>query len=445
MDVMVLGALVVGVAIGLAFGLLRGKQALAGAVAREHFDREIAEKTTLIADFKNAQRQMSDLNIALENASRDLVEARERIHIANMGKELHEQRLADQKEAMQGMQERLKQEFKLMSAAMLEEMSVKFNAQSEKKIGDLLTPMQKQLLDFNDMVTKSFTEQGKEQYSLKSEISKIVLQTDSLTKALRGDVKAQGNWGEIMLERILEESGLQPGKDYVLQGSQMGLSGADGNRLRPDVIVHLPDGKHIIIDSKVSLVAYDRYCAESDELARAVLVKDFLRSAKAHINGLAEKRYQDIDKLSTPDFVMLFMPIEGAYSLAMQQDTELHSYAWGKRVVVVCPTTLFATLQTVASLWRIEKANKNAEEIAKRAGMLYDRFMTFIEDLAKMEGKITAIQGDYQTAMERLTKKSGNLLWQVDQLKKLGAKTTRSLPSNVTVDDTVVLELVAES
>ena len=142
---------------------------------------------------------------------------------------------------------------------------------------------------------------------------------------------------------------------------------------------------------------------------------------------------------------MLFMPIEGAYSLAMQQDTELHSYAWGKRVVVVCPTTLFATLQTVASLWRIEKANKNAEEIAKRAGMLYDRFMTFIEDLAKMEGKITAIQGDYQTAMERLTKKSGNLLWQVDQLKKLGAKTTRSLPSNVTVDDTVVLELVAES
>ena len=168
MDVMVLGALVVGVAIGLAFGLLRGKQALAGAVAREHFDREIAEKTTLIADFKNAQRQMSDLNIALENASRDLVEARERIHIANMGKELHEQRLADQKEAMQGMQERLKQEFKLMSAAMLEEMSVKFNAQSEKKIGDLLTPMQKQLLDFNDMVTKSFTEQGKEQYSLKS-------------------------------------------------------------------------------------------------------------------------------------------------------------------------------------------------------------------------------------------------------------------------------------
>ncbi|MBY0407973.1 MAG: DNA recombination protein RmuC, partial [Rickettsiales bacterium] len=232
------------------------------------------------------------------------------------------------------------------------------------------------------------------------------------------------------------------GKDYVLQGSDMGLSGAEGHRLRPDVIIQLPDGKHIIIDSKVSLTAYDRYCGETDDLARGVLVKEFLRSAKAHINGLAEKRYQDIDKLQTPDFVMMFMPIEGAYSLAMQQDTELHAYAWGKRVVLVCPTTLFATLQTVASLWRIEKANKNAEEIAKRAGLLYDRFMTFIEDLAKMEGKIAGLQGDYHNAMDRLTKKTGNLLWQVDQLKKLGAKTTRSVPASMAVDEGMALELI---
>jgi DNA recombination protein RmuC len=434
MDVMMLVALLAGIALGAAFGLMRGKQAMAGAVAREQYEREVSEKTTLLADMKNAQLRMGELNTQLETSQRELVEARERIHIEKMGKEIQEQRLLDQKEEMLKMQERLKSEFKLMSAAMLEEMGVKFNTQSEKKLGELLTPMQKQLVDFNDMVTKSFTEHGKEQHTLKDVIGKIVLQTDSLSKALRGDVKAQGNWGEIMLERILEESGLRRDTDYVLQGTDMGLSGAEGNRLRPDVIVNLPDNKHIIIDSKVSLTAYDRYCGENDELARAALLKEFLRSAKAHINGLAEKRYQDIDKLSTPDFVMMFMPIEGAYSLAMQQDTELHAYAWGKRVVLVCPTTLFATLQTVASLWRIERHNQNAQEIARSGGALYDKFAGFVQDMEKMGEQMGRLQTSYDGAMGKLSKGRGNLIARVEQLKDLGATTSKALPKHLKDD-----------
>ncbi len=305
-----------------------------------------------------------------------------------------------------------------------------FSTKSEKQIGDLLNPLRDRLGEFQKTIVDSFTTQGKEQHSLKAEIEKIVLQTDGLTKALRGDVKAQGNWGEVMLERILEESGLRSGEDYIIQGTGMGLNNHDGGRLQPDVIVNLPDKKHIIIDSKVSLTAYERYCSESDENLRQIQVKEFVKSIKSHVNGLESKRYQDIEKLGTPDFVMMFLPIEGAYSLAVQTDSELHSYAWGKKIVLVCPATLFATLRTIASIWRIERQNLNAQEIARQGGALYDKLAGFVGDMEEINKHLGNLHKAYDNASNKLSAGRGNLLGQAEKLKALGAKTSKSLPKS---------------
>ncbi len=266
------------------------------------------------------------------------------------------------------------------------------------------------------------------------------MQADSLAKALRGDVKAQGNWGEVMLERILEASGLQKNIGYFIQSTDMELTGVAGNRLRPDVVIKLPDKNHIIIDSKVSLVAYDRYCRETDELAKTVHLKEFLKSIRNHVSGLAGKNYPDIKELGTPDLVLMFMPIEGAFSLAVQHDQELHPYAWDKRVAIVCPSTLIIALKTIASIWRIEKQNKYAEEIAKRGGALYDKFHSFIEHMQGIGDSLKGAQRSYNAAFRRLHEGQGNLVWQAEKLKELGAKTSKSLPKELMPGDDISAE-----
>lgn len=363
---------------------------------------------------------LDELKLELEKAQREKTELHERAIKAEAETQYVQIRLKDQ-------QEQLRAEFKLTADALLEQVSTKFSTQSEKKIGDLLNPMQQHLNDFKKLVVDSFTTQGKEQHTLKSEIGKIMLQADSLTKALRGDAKAQGNWGEIMLERILEESGLRRDEDYTLQAVDMGLKNADGSHLKPDVIVHLPDNKHIIIDSKVSLTAYERYCGESDEAARQLHIKEFLRSVKSHIVGLEGKRYQDIEALGTPDFVLLFMPTEGAFSFAMQHDSELHSYAWGRKIVLVSPTTLFATLKTIASLWNIERQNRYAQEIARQGGALYDKFAGFVENMDAVGKQLDKAQTTYDSAMKQLSTGRGNLIGSAEKLKVLGAKASKSI------------------
>lgn len=379
------------------------------------------ERTALATKLEMAQQELDNIRDELEFAKSERTQYHERVVIAETKRELLEQEL-EKTEA------KLRNEFKNTANNIFEDFSNKFTVQSEKKIGDLLNPLRERIGEFQKMVGESFTAQGKEQHSLKSEIEKIVLQTDGLTKALRGDVKAQGNWGEVMLERILEESGLRSGEDYIIQGTGMGLNHADGGRLQPDVIVNLPDKKHIIVDSKVSLTAYERYCGESDETLRQLQIKEFVKSIKAHVNGLEQKRYQDIEKLGTPDFVMMFLPIEGAYSLAIQADSELHSYAWGKKIVLVCPATLFATLRTIASIWRIERQNVNAQEIARQGGALYDKFAGFIGDMEEINKHIHNLHKAYDNANNKLREGRGNLLNQTEKLRLLGAKTSKSLP-----------------
>jgi len=393
----------------------------AWALGRKNVEAVVAERIGLSTKLEGALSENDNLRDELALARSERTAFHERVVVAETKRELLEQEL-------QKTDAKFRQEFQNTATNIFENFSTKFATDSEKKIGDLLTPLRERLGEFQKKIDDSFTAQGKEQHSLKSEIEKIVLQTDSLTKALRGDVKAQGNWGEVMLERILEESGLRRGEDYTVQGEGLGLTSAEGGRLQPDVIVNLPDNKHIIIDAKVSLTAYERYCGEADETARAIQVKEFIKSIKAHINGLEAKRYQDIEKLGTPDFVMMFLPIEGAYSLAVQADGELHSYAWGKKIVLVCPATLFATLRTIASLWRIERQNLNAQEIARQGGALYDKFHGFLGDMENIGQHIGRLHTAYESGMGKLQTGRGNLIGQVEKLKTLGAKTSKSLP-----------------
>lgn len=360
------------------------------------------------------------LSSALEDAERARTEFHERAIKAEAALQLQEKQ-----------REQQRHEFRSTASTLFEEFSQKFTQQSEKKIGDLLHPMRERLVEFQKMIGDSFSAQGKEQHTLKNEIEKIAKMNDSLTRALRGDVKAQGNWGEVMLERILEESGLRRGEDYTVQATDMGLAGDAGNRLRPDVIINLPENKHIIVDSKVSLTAYERFCAATDAALQETYRKEFLRSIKAHVTGLEQKRYQDIEKLGSPDFVFMFMPIEGAYSLAMQSDPELHAYAWGKKIVIVPPSNLFANLKTIASLWRMERQNQNAQEIARQGGALYDKFVGFIEDLQDVGKQMSRAQTAYDQALGKLSTGSGNLVGRAEKLKQLGAKTAKSLPKEM--------------
>ena len=265
-------------------------------------------------------------------------------------------------------------------------------------------------------------------------------QTENLTKALKGDVKAQGNWGEIVLERILEESGLREGVEYYLQGSGLGLKDTEGRAQKPDVVIALPEGKHIIIDSKVSLTHYERYVAEEDEVAKKLALKNFIDSLRQHVVGLSGKRYEQHGTLGSPDFVLMFTPIEGAYSLAVQQDPSLHPFAWEKKIVLVCPSTLFATLRTIASVWKNEMQNRNVQEIARQGGALYDKFVGFIEDMTEIGDRLKQVDKAYDKAKNKLVDGTGSLISRTENLRKLGAKTTKQLPKEL-VEEIAVQQL----
>jgi len=266
---------------------------------------------------------------------------------------------------------------------------------------------------------------------LKGVISQLMIQSkqiaedaNNLTKALKGDNKKQGNWGEIILEKVLERSGLIKDREYRIQAS---MSHSEGSRLQPDVLVDLPDGKHIVIDSKVSLVAYERLvCAETDE-ERLLHLKQHIASIKGHIQNLSGKNYQDLYQINSPDFVLLFIPIESSFGIAVQEDAELFNYAWDRKVVIVSPSTLLATLRTVASIWKQERQNRNVLEIARLSGSMYDKFVGFIADMENIGRNIRQSQDSYEKAMNKLSNGAGNLSSTSEKIKKLGAKTNKQI------------------
>lgn len=391
-------ALLLGVIVGLAAGFFAAKK----QYGNRHSDRD-----QLLAD-----------KIRLEAEKNALTDSMAR----------HKQDLAE-------MEKKFTLQFENLANRIFDEKTASFKKQSQEGLGTLLNPLKDKLQEFQKKVDDSFGQQAKEQYSLKNEIKNIVAvnekmsqQTESLTKALKGDVKAQGNWGEVMLEKILEESGLRRNQDYILQGTDLGLKDAEGKQQKPDVIVKLPDAKHIIVDAKVSLTHYERFCGSTDETARAVALKEFLNSLRSHVTGLEQRRYQDTDKLGAPDFVLMFLPIEGAYSLAVQEDTGLHAFAWERKIIIVTPTTLFTTLRTVASLWRIEMQNRNTLEIARQGGLLYDKIAGFVKDMEDLGKKLGQASETYDKAFKNLSTGPGNIMKRTEDLKALGVKTTKSLP-----------------
>lgn len=352
-------------------------------------------------------------------------------------------RLRAENDSLEESGKKLEVQFENLAHKIFDEKTNVFKKQSAENLDVILAPLKDKLSDFEKKVNDSFVKQAQEQFSLTEQIKVIVeaknqlsLQAENLTNALKGDSKVQGDWGEVMLEKILEDVGLRKNDDYILQGEGMKLKDADGKHQKPDVIVKLPDNKHVIIDSKVSLTAYERFFNErDDEVARAGHLKEHLRVVKERVKELERRRYQETEGLGTPDFVLMFIPIESAYMLALQEDRSLHEFAWQRKVAIVCPSTLFSSLKTIESLWKLALQNQNAEEIARKGGALYDKFHGFVTDMESIGRNIKTLEGSYDGAMKKLCEGRGNLLRQAEGLKEIGAMTTKSLPANLVKKD----------
>lgn len=369
-------------------------------------------------ELKEQLREAQDLKI--ENAAEV---ARLKQQIEHFEKQAHEQ------------EKHLREQFENLASKIMDEKSKKFVDQNKINLGEILNPLKERIQSFEKKVQESSMESGRWNAALKQQIEglsrlneKINQEAENLTKALKGDTKAQGNWGEFILESILERSGLVKGREYVVQES---FNDELGKRFQPDVIVNLPENKQVIIDSKVSLVAYERYVSAEDNAEQEAQLKQHILSIRRHVKQLSEKAYQNIEGVDGLDFVLLFVPIESAFSVAVQHDSTLFNDAYEKNIVVVSPTTLIATLRTIANIWKNEYQSQNALEIARQSGNLYDKFVGFTSDLVKVGKAMDTAKGSYEDAMNKLSTGTGNLIGRVEKIKKLGAKASKSLDNKL--------------
>jgi len=344
-----------------------------------------------------------------------------------------ERRSANEKlELLEKNRDALKQEFENLANRIFDQKSERFSQQSRTSLDSLLNPFRDQLRDFRKRVEDVYTIETRDRQALRSEIKslqalnqQITEEAANLTRALKGDKKIQGNWGELILERVLERSGLRKGVEYETQGSYRD----DNNQLlRPDVVVHLPDRRNLVIDSKVSLVAYQQWVIAEEDEVRAESLKQHVEAVRTHIRALSEKDYSQLHGLHSPDFVLLFMPIEPAFVAAFQQDENLFAEAFERKIIVVTPTTLLATLRTIENIWRYERQSQNARRIADRAGAVYDKLRVFVEAMEKLGSQLHTAQGSYDSAMNTLTRGRGNLISQANRFVELGVRVKKELP-----------------
>ncbi|MDC1325308.1 DNA recombination protein RmuC [Ulvibacter sp.] len=341
-----------------------------------------------------------------------------------------EQKLKEQKVEVEKLQEKFTHEFEVLANRVLESKSEKFTKQNKENLDGILKPLQLKIESFEKKVDESHKESITRHAMLRQQIiglkelnEQMSKEAVNLTNALKGDNKIQGNWGELVLERVLEKSGLEKDREYFVQESHVTN---DGKRILPDVVLHLPDDKKMVIDSKVSLISYERYVNEDDQDLQEKFLKEHIASIKRHIEQLSEKKYHDIYEIESPDFVLLFIPIEPAFAIALNKDNNLYNLAFEKNIVIVTPTTLLATLRTVDSMWNNEKQQQNAIEIATQAGRLYDQFVNLTDDLVKVGNQLNTVKGSYDSTMVKLTGK-GNLITRVERLKKLGSKASKQI------------------
>lgn len=337
-------------------------------------------------------------------------------------------------EELEERQEQLRKDFELLATKILDEKSEKFTLQNKENIKNILNPLQEKIQIFEKKVDDTQKESISMHSALKEQLlglkdlnQQMTKEATNLTKALKGDSKMQGNWGELVLERVLEKSGLEKDREYFVQQN---FTRDDGTRVLPDIVLHLPDNKKMIIDSKVSLTDYERY-VNADDDEQEMYLKAHINSIRKHVDQLSEKKYEDLYDIESPDFVLLFIPIEPAFAVAINSDNSLYNKAFEKNIVIVTPSTLLATLRTVDSMWNNEKQQRNAIEIARQAGALYDKFEGLVKDLTGVGKKIDDAKKDYSSAMNKLVEGKGNLITSVEKIKKLGAKAKKSLPESI--------------
>jgi DNA recombination protein RmuC len=401
-----------------------------------------AEKISLEEKALAGQAQIQNLEVAIEktqNEKEAIRNEKDSLAIQLSKKEVDFenlwQRNKEQKQEVEQLQEKFTKEFENLANKILEEKTNKFTQQNKENMQNILSPLQDKIHLFEKKVEDTHKESIDYHAALRQQIIglrdmniQMSKETLNLTKALKGDSKMQGNWGELVLERVLEKSGLEKGREYEVQQA---FTTEDGNRVFPDVVINLPDGKKMVVDSKVSLTAYEKYSNEEDELLKNGFLKEHVASIKRHVEQLGNKNYHDLYQIESPDFVLLFIPIEPAFAIALNEDTYLYNRAFEKNIVIVTPATLLATLRTIDSMWANQKQQENAFEIARQAGALYDKFEGFVADLIKIGKKIDESKVEYSGAMNKLIEGKGNLVTSVEKLKKMGAKAKKSLPESI--------------
>ena len=388
----------------------------------------------------NEQKQeISQKNEKIETLTEQNTSLKEKVSVLQTTLEKERSQFNEKIALLNNAKEELTAHFSKLSTDIFESRNKVFSQQTNITLGQLLQPFREQIENFKNQINLNRDQDLAERASLKTEIQhlaklnqQITEEAGNLTKALKGDVKTQGTWGEMILEKVLEKSGLEKGREFEIQES---LKTADGKRSQPDVVVHLPDARDIVIDSKVSLVAYDRLVSCDSEEEKSQNKKDLVASIRNHIKILSEKDYHKLLGINSLDFVFMFIPIEGAFSAAVQADNTIFSAAFEKNIVMVSPATLLASLRTIENVWKYERQTRNAREIARRAGMLYDKFIGFVTDLETVGKGIDNAKKGYDSALNKLSTGKGNLVRLSENLRELGAETTKKIPDSLLLDD----------
>ncbi len=430
-------ALAIGIYLGKALFSARSQSEKSGL--EERINGLLAQQEQLKQQFLQERSQFERQLALVQTEKENIRNEKEALAIQLSKKEVDFENLwernKEQKEEVNQLQEKFTKEFENLANKILEEKTNKFTEQNKENLKNILSPLQERIHLFEKKVEDTHKESIDYHAALRQQIlnlretnEQMSKETLNLTKALKGDSKMQGNWGELILEKVLEKSGLEKGREYEVQQS---FVTEEGNRVQPDVVINLPDGKKMIVDSKVSLTAYERYVNEDDETTQTQYLKEHVNSIKRHVEQLGDKNYHDLYQMESPDFVLLFIPMEPAFAIALNEDATLYNKAFEKNIVIVTPSTLLATLRTIDSMWTNQKQQENAYEIARQAGALYDKFEGFVNDLIKIGKKMDEAKTEYQGAMNKLVDGKGNLITSVEKLKKMGAKAKKALPESI--------------
>ena len=379
----------------------------------------------------DVKSRLKEAELKIDSKNSEIIELNRAIASQEQMIDTLREQNTDREDENKKLNEKLKLDFELLSSKLLEEKGSSMMKQNHEQIGSILNPLKEKLFEFEKKIEHFYVDDNRqraamiEQIKSLSELNRMVTdETKNLTKALKGDSKVQGNWGEMILERILEFSGLTKGREYTVQQS---FFNDEGRRQQPDLLIYLPMGRHLIVDSKVSLKAYERYCSSSDENEKSLYLKEHLSSLKRHIEELSAKNYPQLNDINAPDYVLMFVPVEPAFNLILQIESDFMYDAMQRNVIPLGPGTLLATLRTISNLWRQEQQNKNALQIARQGGLLHDKLVSFVEELENLGDKIQNVQNVYHASFQRLVNGKDNLIQKTAKLRELGAKTSKQL------------------